>query len=107
MKQLFEVRAEVDATGKAHPFYAAATVYALVGAGSEQEAQTRLRHDLEADGYLLVSQQIPARQIDPQSWTAYVAEHWAGIASQLPDGEGITSLLQREFLLHLSFYPHE
>lgn len=107
LKQLFEVRAEVDATGRAHPHYAAATVYALVGAGSEEEAQTKLRQDLQADGYVLVSQQIPVRRIDPATWSAYVAEHWAAMASQLPDGERLASLLQEEFLLHLSFYPHE
>jgi len=107
MKQLFEVRAEVDATGRAHPFYAAATVFALVGAGTEQEAQTRLRRDLDADGYVLVSQQIAVRKIDLQSWTAYGAEHWSGMASQLPDSEGIADLLQGDFVLHLSFCPHE
>lgn len=107
MKQLFEVRAEVDATGRAHPSYAAATMFALVGAGSAQEAQTRLRHDLEVDGYVLVSPQIPVRQIDPESWTAYVAEHWAGMASQLPDQSSLANMLSNEFVLHLSFYPHD
>lgn len=107
MKGLFEARAEVDATGRAHPHYAVATVYALVGADSALEAQEMLRQDLQADGYVLVSQQIHVRRIDPPSWSAYVAEHWAGMAKQLPDREGIAHLLQAEFLLHLSFYPHE
>lgn len=107
MKQLFEVRAEVDATGRAHPFYAVATVFAVVGAGSEQEAQTRLRRDLNADGYVLISQEIPVRKIDLHSWTAYVAEHWAGMSSQLPDQSSLANMLSNEFVLHLSFYPHD
>lgn len=107
MKRLFEVAAEVDAAGKAPPFYAQATVLAIAGADSAEEASAALRRDLEADGYVLVDPRIRVDELQPDAWGEHVARRWAGLASTLPTADALASMLESSFLLHVSFHPHE
>lgn len=107
MKRLFEVAAEVDAAGKAPPFYAQATVFALVGADSAEGAATALRLDLETSGYVLVDARIRVEELELDAWGEHVARRWAGIAEALPSVEELARMLERPFVRHLSFFPHE
>lgn len=107
MKQLFEVSAEVDATGKAPACYSQATVFAIVVAGSEAAAGEWMTHDLQEGGYKLVHPGIKVSRIDPSGWPQYVSERWAGLSRQLPSETDLVRMLQNEFLLHLSFFPHD
>lgn len=107
MKRLFELAAEVDAVGKAPPFYAQATVFAIAGADSAEEASAALRRDLEADGYVLVDPRIRVDELQVGTWSDHVARRWAGLASTLPTSEALARMLDGAFLLHVSFHPHE
>lgn len=107
MKRLFEVAAEVDAAGKAPPFYAQATVFALVGADSAEEASALLRSDLATTGQRLVDPRIRVEELRLDAWDAHVAGRWAGIAGTLPSADALARMLEGPFLMHLSFFPHE
>jgi hypothetical protein len=107
MKRLFEVAAEVDAAGKAPPFYAQATVFAIAGADSAEEASAALRRDLERDGYVLVDARIRVDELRLDAWTDHVAQRWTGLASVLPSPEALAGMLESAFVRHVSFYPHE
>lgn len=108
---LFEVNVEVSSVGRAHSYYAEATLTCVTWANNEDEALDKTLAHLATDGYEILPRGHGVARLDPDTWDQYLDARWRGLvqAGLAPTRDQILSARHsaQQQPMHLSFYPHE